>query len=73
MPRLSVASVYLLGGSEVHPIPLFFLRKRASALRLRTDLAEEKTAYRAGKGGSLGNIRDRKWLKTAGKQTSQRF
>lgn len=53
MPRLSVASVYLSGGSEVHPIPLFFLRKRASALRLGTGLAEEKTAYRAGKGGSL--------------------
>lgn len=53
MPRLSVASVYLSGGSEVHPIPLFFPRKRASALRLRTDFAEEKTAYRAGKGDSL--------------------
>lgn len=53
MPRLSVASVYLSGGSEFHLIPLFFLRKKASALRLRTGLAEEKTAYRAGKGGSL--------------------
>ena len=28
MPRLSVASVYLSGGSEVHPIPLFLLTKR---------------------------------------------
>ncbi len=42
MPRLSVASVYLSGGSEVHPIPLFFLRKRASALRLRTGLGRRE-------------------------------
>lgn len=52
-PPLCGITVYLSGGSEVHPIPLFFLQKNASALCLRTDLAKEKTTYRAGKGSSL--------------------
>ena len=47
MPRLSGASEYLSGGSEVHPIPLFLLTEKNKlhtlpALRLRPGWSGEK-------------------------------
>ena len=60
MPRLSVASVYLSGGSEVKPIPLSFLTGRKAPMHCDSDLAEakavaaEKTKYRTAKDGFRG-------------------
>ena len=72
MPRLSEASVYLSGGSEVHPIPLFLSPRAAYEPRLELRKMAQ-SEYKTAKNGFLENIRDRERLRPAGSDDSHKF
>lgn len=72
MPRLSEASVYLSGGSEVHPIPLFLSPRAAYEPRLELRKVAQ-SEYKTAKNGFLENIRDRERLRPAGSDDSHKF
>ena len=72
MPRLSEASVYLSGGSEVHPIPLFLSPRAAYEPRLELRKVAQ-SEYKTANNGFLENIRDRERLRPAGSDDSHKF